>query len=227
MPYHRRRKPVKKTRRNFRRNRRNYVSKVYRMPFARSTITTLRYVQRIELDPGALGTTDWHTFRMNSIFDPDYTSTGHQPMGHDQYATLYHRYLVLGAKMTVQFVTTGTTVGTGGNIVGLRFDKDATASADIIDTIEHSDTKYRVLSSSESSAGKVTITQNFSTKKFFAVKRYDQDHSAIMSNNPARLAYCHMFCGPLETGIDTSKVACLVTINYLVKFSEPIDLTGS
>jgi len=33
-------------------------------------------------------------FRCNSIFDVDYTGVGHQPYGHDQYATIYNSYFV-------------------------------------------------------------------------------------------------------------------------------------
>lgn len=43
-------------------------------------------------------TTQWYTFRLNSIFDPDLTSTGHQPVGHDQMALFYNYYRVLSVK---------------------------------------------------------------------------------------------------------------------------------
>jgi len=35
-----------------------------------------------------------YIFRLNSLFDPDYTGGGHQPMGHDELATLYDNYQV-------------------------------------------------------------------------------------------------------------------------------------
>lgn len=38
-------------------------------------------------------------FRLNSLFDPDYTGTGHQPMGYDQITPLYHQYCVLDVKV--------------------------------------------------------------------------------------------------------------------------------
>jgi len=33
-------------------------------------------------------------FNLNSIFDPDRTGVGHQPLGHDQWQTFYNRYRV-------------------------------------------------------------------------------------------------------------------------------------
>lgn len=41
--------------------------------------------------------------RLNSIFDPDLTGTGHQPYGYDQLAALYNRYRVLSCKWKVTF----------------------------------------------------------------------------------------------------------------------------
>jgi hypothetical protein len=48
-------------------------------------------------------------FRLNSVFDPDYTNTGHQPVGFDQLAALYVRYRVVAveAKVRVQDQTSG------------------------------------------------------------------------------------------------------------------------
>lgn len=42
-----------------------------------------------------------HTFRMNSIYDPDYTGVGVQPYYHDTFVPLYDRYKVNAAKITV------------------------------------------------------------------------------------------------------------------------------
>lgn len=52
------------------------------------------------------GNANVHTFRANSIYDPDYTGTGHQPFYHDELAQLYSNYVVIGFKAT--FVVSST-----------------------------------------------------------------------------------------------------------------------
>lgn len=39
-------------------------------------------------------------YRQNSLFDPEYTGTGHQPYGFDDIATWYNFYTVVGCKAT-------------------------------------------------------------------------------------------------------------------------------
>lgn len=57
-------------------------------------------------------------FRMNSIFDPDYTGTGHQPMFRDVWASQYDYYSVLATEYEIHLYnggvdqTTYTAVGT-------------------------------------------------------------------------------------------------------------------
>ncbi len=41
--------------------------------------------------------------RLNSLFDPDSTGVGHQPLGFDQIAALYNRYRVLKTRWRVTF----------------------------------------------------------------------------------------------------------------------------
>ena len=53
-----------------------------------------------------------HAFRGNSLFDPDYTATGHQPMYFDQLCSAtgpYYRYRVAASKIYFCLQTLGTT----------------------------------------------------------------------------------------------------------------------
>lgn len=42
-----------------------------------------------------------HTFRATDLYDPDYTGTGHQPLGFDQMMLMYRKFLVLKSKISV------------------------------------------------------------------------------------------------------------------------------
>ncbi len=83
-------------RRKFRRRRRTPFSSVPNSasPFPKKLFTRLKYVDQLQVNPGA--STHIQTWRMNSIFDPDLTNVGHQPLYHDQLGVVYARYRVRG-----------------------------------------------------------------------------------------------------------------------------------
>lgn len=63
-----------------------------------SCFVKLYYNTVINLNPttGAVGASaaTWWQFQANNLYDPDFTSTGHQPMYFDNYASVYARYQV-------------------------------------------------------------------------------------------------------------------------------------
>lgn len=65
--------------------------------------TILEYSDVVTISSGTAPQAGY-IFRGNSMYDPDYTSTGHQPRYFDQNMAVYSRYLVLGAKITVQVI---------------------------------------------------------------------------------------------------------------------------
>lgn len=71
--------------------------------FSSRKTVTLRYVEDFTLNPGS-NDTSVYVFRANSIFDPNYTGTGHQPMYADFYAAIYQYYKVSMA--TITFICT-------------------------------------------------------------------------------------------------------------------------
>lgn len=76
-----------------------------RGPVAEKTIVRLKYNQTFISD----GTLLDYRFNLNSLYDPDLTSTGHQPYGYDTYATLYNRYRVFKVKAYIGSCTNVST----------------------------------------------------------------------------------------------------------------------
>lgn len=108
------RKPSKRSRAPMRRRRRQYTKRstlrnvqtlntqhgknlvVRKFPglFPDVALTAHRYTDKLTITStsGALGSHSWR----DSLYDPDYTGTGAQPLGFDQFATLYEKYNVQG-----------------------------------------------------------------------------------------------------------------------------------
>lgn len=60
----------------------------------------LVYEDTITVNPGLFRAS--YVFRGNSLFDPDYTSTGHQPRYYDTFTEVYEKYRVLGSSIVVE-----------------------------------------------------------------------------------------------------------------------------
>lgn len=110
------------------------VSTVVREPFMPvfpSSITKrLRYSTSFGMSTASGAVTSTYMFRANDLFDPDFTGTGHQPMGFDQLMQWYNHFCVVWAKITCVFKNTTASPPT----VCLRIDADNTALT-VIDRI--------------------------------------------------------------------------------------------
>lgn len=89
--------------------RRRKFARIYRTPFASDRQNAcLQYIQDISLNPtsallGATGSNVWQ-FSANSLYDPDVTGIGHQPMFFDNFMQVFWRYRVNYAQITVTVV---------------------------------------------------------------------------------------------------------------------------
>lgn len=48
-------------------------------------------------------------FRLNSVYDPDLSGTGNQPVGFDQWAAFYNKYRVLSTDVEIRLENRSTT----------------------------------------------------------------------------------------------------------------------
>ncbi len=73
-------------------------------------LTTLKYHALLPLS-AATGAGGQYLFRLGSLYDPDFTGTGHQPYGFDALAGIYTRYRVLRTKWKIIFTGTSDVLG--------------------------------------------------------------------------------------------------------------------
>lgn len=202
-------------------NRRNIYG------FPDSTITRVRYVDNLTLTStsNALAKT---VFRMNSLYDPDYTNTGHQPLYYDQLSALYGKYTVLGSKIKVYASYTAATAGSGSVgpvLVGIVGDDDASASSTLTTLQETSTSVYRQLIRQDG-GGKEYLTLTYSPMKNLGLPADDDTVGASVSTNPTSAYYAVVYVQDL--GLSTaSSVMLTCEIEYTVKFSRLKDVTQS
>lgn len=183
----------------------------------------LRYVKDdLELVPSSAAAVG-HVFCLNGLYDPDITGVGNQPRGFDQYCStsggLYRNYVVLGCKVTVQFMNMSSSTYTRAM---LKVSRASTIDADPIDALEKRIVKSTILGPYTGGAAVKTMSLNWSAKKWFGQKSVlpSSDYQGSSASNPGVQAYLHVMADPIgEAG--SAGFRCIVKIDYLLCFRTP------
>lgn len=181
---------------------------------------TLRYSEQVSINPAA-GLAQAYVFSANGIYDPNITGGGAQCRGFDQIMPLYDHYHVIGSKISVATVSANDSI-----VCGINVRDDATASGSLRDYTEArgSNTVYGVSAPNDV----LQLTNNYSEKKFFGYPVTNAStYKGTASSNPADQAYYHLFLSALSTTVDLANTSFLVTIDYIVLFTEPNDPAAS
>lgn len=192
------------------------------MPTTR--VAKLRYVEHISLQ-SVLGNIATYVFSANDLFDPNHTGTGHQPMGFDQWATLFNHYTVLGSRCTAKVGFKANNVS--ASMVGIYItDGKISPYTDSDQFQEARKGQTRMLSSGQSFP--VKLAQNYSAKRFHNVTDVNDNISrlgAAVSTSPVEEAYFNLWVQTKDGA--TKNFSLTVEIDYIVTFSEPKDMTQS
>jgi len=148
-------------------------------PFPARVTVRLRYNTSPTITVGT-GVATNYVFAANSIFDPDVTGTGHQPYGHDTYATIYNQYQVKKATIVV------TAAGNTSCMFGVNISDQAAAYTDFDTIKERKGSKYAVMVSN----GPTQTVVNYFTSKFMG-NQFQQ--AATFGANPADLFYFNVW----------------------------------
>lgn len=93
-------------------------------PFPEKYYCKLYYDEQITFTTGTAGVFGTeNTFLMNSLYDPNYTGVGHQPLGYDQLTGIYKRYKVNFVDVKLTF----TDPSADGVIVAAQLQSNANA----------------------------------------------------------------------------------------------------
>lgn len=187
-------------------------------------IVHLNYVDTITMGNN-LNIIASRTFRCNSLFDPDYTGSGHQPLYFDQLAALYQYYKVNKASISVMANNLSGSGITNNILVGLDIlSTDNSIDLDINTIRERAHSKYSML------------TTQFPMKKLKAgwninkslIKDADGT-AALCTANPALVDYFRIYAMSLDgtTVIGTNQISVSVKIKYTAEMYGLVQIAGS
>lgn len=184
---------------------------------------TLPYVGRFAISV-TVGAINFQQFRLNSAFDPDYTGTGHQPMGYDQWAGFYNHYVVEHVKWQVEMLPyTGTFPETLE--CGVHLSDDSTIPSDPQTLAELG---AQVLLRPKTATGPAIFSGKMSLKQFFNRTgdiANDSSLRALVSANPIELAFLSVFAACPNS--ESCTVLVYFKAEMTIKFVEPTDLAPS
>ena len=103
-------------------------------------VARLKYCDFVTLNATASGSAVplIHHFRANSLYDPDQSSSGHQPRGFDELAAIYDHYCVIGSKIKVSFENDVDHVQEAGQYCFLMLQDTNNTPTSLIDILEES-----------------------------------------------------------------------------------------
>ena len=206
----------------------NIFNRPRQFGFPPNILTRLRYNDIVTLT-STDGSLAIQQMRMNSIFDPDVTSAGHQPLYHDQFAAIYNHYTVVGSKITVTFTNTVSGAGSinGAVACGLVVGDDATFSSTFQTLCEQNKALHGTLPGFAGSAKTLTFTQTYGAVEDEGIDPYAGSSlvRTAMGANPTEVYFAQAWVQGIA-GAD-GVIAVDFNIEYTVLFSELIDVAQS
>jgi hypothetical protein len=179
-------------------------------------LTKLRYVDTYSLTSTA-GSLAKQLFTVNSMYDPDVTGTGHQPLYYDTFASIYDHYAVVSAHIKITFNSNATTSSV---IVGGVYDDDTFTSTNVNVLMEQTTGKHLFLPNNAGSLSSKTITLDWNCEKMLGIDPYtSQSYKTAVGSNPSEQSTLLVWAVPADLS-STTTTSVMVEIEFQTLFSE-------
>lgn len=201
-------------RNNIRRRFTNIPNALYSTSAPRQMKVVMKYASTYTLTPAASLAAS-QVFKINSIYDPDQTGSGHQPQGHDQWALIYNNYRV--DKFIIKVHTS-----TDSSNAGYWTIFPSTSVFAITDPVVAAESPASVTkTASVSQNPTLTRTFNPAVVRGISQAEYNADDlfQSPFGSDPSQPLYCHVsYVDALGT---TAPSNALIEIFYYCTLSKP------
>lgn len=192
-------------------------------PFPDQMRTKLVFCQRNQVNPAGLVSS--YTYNLNSLYDPDVTGVGTQPMYYDQLCSStgpYQRYRVYSCKYEIIISNLNTparySVCAYGN----------SPPADVDDATENAWGKGGIINSMTSGGGSIKkITGYVSLKKLLGESVEDDRDQALYNASPSNSARLAVQLESLDSATNMTSVNFTVRLMYFCSLFDKIPVAGS
>ncbi len=162
-------------------------------------------------------------FRLNSIADPDFTSSGtDQPLGHDQWQAFYNSYEVLASKITFQALPPDV------NPVRMVVfpSETSTGIASFTNASNQRYAKMRIINNTTISGRGNSLTSYMKVSKLEGRNTSSVNFTANFDSSPVNSRFWQVSLASM-TATDISDIPCIVTIVYYCRLFKRITLATS
>lgn len=172
--------------------------------------TKLRYAENVYAS--SAGGDYTYIFRLNSIYDFDYTGGGHQPMGHDELSNLYEYYRVTGVRWVVKAFNTDSSDARPMRCTAWVNDV-VTNAANQNEAEEQPGAKNAMALFGGRSEARLSGYTDIAHEFALSGDQAESDNNTIAAfgDTPSRVAYLHV---RFQTGVAT--FACNFSINAVI-----------
>lgn len=230
-----RRKTTKKPR--VMKKQKGYKKKVYKrrpvfdasthLPLGQSQLVRHRYLENTQVSTN-LGIANVYAFQLNSLFDPNYSGVGHQPIGFDQMSAVFNTYTVLGARVNLKCWNRSSNF-LGFGIYFTETPNSPLSTLSVQGLLEQGAMKWLILPPVSQSQGPRTLTAKISMKKFFRIKNMLDDDitSSNIGTNPARGCFMHVITWQPDGELTSAQGSFYLTLDQIALYRKPANLAQS
>jgi hypothetical protein len=184
--------------------------------------TKLKFVTYAVLNPSAISSAQ-NGYSCNSLYDPDRTGVGHQPMGFDEWGAFYKNYRVMRSHIKVTAVNSDTTA-TSDYVITLNLSDSSTTTSDTFEALmEQPMSKGKIVTSE---LDKVSLEMDFDIAKYYDRSADVSSFKAAITANPTEEAYFIVSAASID-GTDLPAINVVVEITYYAEFYGPQELGQS
>lgn len=157
------------------------------------------------------------TFKANSLNDPWGTASTADPLGFNEWASMYNKCVVVSSKI---YLLAHASTATGAIMYGVSLMPNSTTLADINHYREHKITSARMLSPDVDHSGVVGKYKGKRYEKVSKWKDAEDFHAITTPADPTTVRYYHVWVGDVA-GANNAGIEYSGTIEYNVLFFDP------